>query len=72
MQVIGTGTQGTADIHYRYVADRYRDGALSDAWTDVTRCAEQTFIAYVARCGCGWLGMTTRPTPTDTTPASES
>ena len=45
-----------ADTHRGYVAGRYRDGALSDTWTDVTRCAEQTFIAYVARCGCGWLG----------------
>jgi hypothetical protein len=23
--------------------------------TDVTRCAERTFIAYIARCACGWL-----------------
>jgi hypothetical protein len=45
-----------ADTHHGYVAGRYRNGALSDTWTDVTRCAERTFVAYVARCGCGWLG----------------
>lgn len=26
-----------ADIHHSYVAGRYRDGALSDTWTDVLR-----------------------------------
>jgi hypothetical protein len=45
-----------AHIHRGYVAGRYRDGALSDIWTDVARCAERTFTAYLARCGCGWLG----------------
>lgn len=44
------------DTHHGYVAGRYRDGALSDTWTDVRRCAEQTFITYVARCQCGWRG----------------
>ena len=44
------------DIHYGYIAGRYRDGALSDTWTDVVRCAEKTFVAYLARCRCGWLG----------------
>lgn len=42
--------------HRGYIAGRYRDGALSDDWTDTTRCAERTFIAYVSRCRCGWLG----------------
>ena len=56
MHGIGAGGHGTDDIHYRYVAGRYRSGALSDTWTDVTRCAERTFIAYVARCACGWRG----------------
>ena len=44
------------DTHHGYVAGRYRDGALSDTWTDVRRCAERTFITYVARCRCGWRG----------------
>jgi hypothetical protein len=51
------------DTHHGYVAGRYRDGALSDKWTDVTRCAERTFIAYVARCGCGWFGKNHSPNP---------
>lgn len=56
MGSIGTGADDRADTHRGYVAGRYRDGVLSDAWTDVTRCAERTFITYLARCGCGWLG----------------
>lgn len=56
MGSIGIGADDMADFHCGYVAGRYRDGALSDTWTDVTRCAERTFLAYVARCGCGWLG----------------
>lgn len=48
--------EGMADIHHGYVAGRYRDGVLSDTWTDVRRCAEGTFIAYVARCECDWRG----------------
>lgn len=44
------------DTHHGYVAGRYRDGALSDTWTDVRRCAERTFVTYVARCRCGWRG----------------
>ena len=44
------------DTHHGYVTGRYRGGALSDTWTDVRRCAERTFIAYVARCQCGWRG----------------
>lgn len=56
MEGIGAGVDDMADIHHSYVAGRYRDGALSDTWTDVTRCAERTFVAYVARCGCGWHG----------------
>lgn len=56
MEGISAGVDDMADIHHSYVAGRYRDGALSDTWTDVTRCAERTFVAYVARCGCGWHG----------------
>ncbi|MGH3916769.1 MAG: hypothetical protein ACRDTC_25650 [Pseudonocardiaceae bacterium] len=51
------------DTHHGYVAGRYRNGALSDDWTDVTRCAERTFISYVARCRCGWLGNDYPPNP---------
>lgn len=42
--------------HEGYVAGRYRNGAISDRWTDVTRCAERTFVHYVSRCQCGWTG----------------
>nr|WP_281010698.1 hypothetical protein [Pseudonocardia alni] len=47
--------------HEVYIAGRYRNGAFSDAWTDVTRCAEGTFTAYAAACPCGWHGPTHRP-----------
>jgi hypothetical protein len=50
------GADDMTDTHHGYVAGRYRDGALSDTWTDVRRCAERTFITYVARCRCGWRG----------------
>lgn len=46
----------TANDHTGYVAGRYRNGALSDAWTDVSRCAERTFTAYYPACSCGWTG----------------
>lgn len=42
--------------YHGYVAGRYRDGALSDGWTDVTHCAKRTFIGYVPACSCGWTG----------------
>lgn len=52
-----TGRPGAASSdHAVYVAGRYRDGALSDTWTDVARCAPGTFIAYVPACTCGWTG----------------
>lgn len=44
------------DGHTPYVAGRYRDGAYSDIWTDVRRCAFQTFTAYAPACSCGWRG----------------
>ncbi|MFC4950162.1 hypothetical protein [Pseudonocardia sp. GCM10023141] len=44
------------DGHAGFVAGRYRDGAFSDAWTDVRRCAERTFTAYHPGCTCGWTG----------------
>jgi hypothetical protein len=42
--------------HVGYLAGRYRDGAYSDAWTDVARCAPGTFVAYAPACSCGWRG----------------
>jgi hypothetical protein len=42
--------------HVGYVAGRYRDGAYSDMWTDVRRCARLTFTAYAPACSCGWRG----------------
>jgi hypothetical protein len=42
--------------HQGFVAGRYRDGAYSDRWTDVLRCARQTFTAYAPACSCGWRG----------------
>jgi hypothetical protein len=46
------------DSHVGFIAGRYRDGAFSDSWTDVTRCAERTFVAYAPACECGWRGRT--------------
>lgn len=43
-----------------YVAGRYRDGAYSDIWTDVRRCAYLTFTAYAPACSCGWRGAAIR------------
>lgn len=37
-------------------AGRYPDGSVSDEWTDVMCCADQTFVAYLGRCSCGWRG----------------
>jgi len=52
-----TGRGGASpDGHAVYVAGRYRDGALSDTWTDVARCARGTFVGYVPACTCGWTG----------------
>ena len=60
MSVMGrlaTGRPGGASAdHAVYVAGRYRDGALSDTWTDVARCARGTFVGYVPACSCGWVG----------------
>jgi hypothetical protein len=42
--------------HVGFVAGRYRDGAYSDVWTDVRRCADATFTAYAPACSCGWQG----------------
>jgi hypothetical protein len=42
--------------HVGYLAGKYRDGAYSDLWTDVARCAPGTFVAYAPACSCGWRG----------------
>ncbi|MDQ2706447.1 MAG: hypothetical protein M3Z25_01890 [Actinomycetota bacterium] len=56
MSITGhTGLMSTGD-HSGYIADRYRDGALSDTWTDVVRCARGTFVGFVPVCTCGWTG----------------
>jgi hypothetical protein len=49
------------DQHRGYVAGRYRNGVLSDEWTDVARCAEATFTAFVPMCTCGWRGQAHEP-----------
>jgi hypothetical protein len=50
--------QAVVDVpgHVGYLAGRYRNGAHSDVWTDVSRCAEGTFVGYAAACTCGWRG----------------
>jgi hypothetical protein len=55
----GSGPLG----HIGYVAGRYRGGVLSDSWTDVTRCAERTFVSYLPACECGWIGTDHPATP---------
>jgi hypothetical protein len=63
--VIVTGRTGAPliDGHCGYIAGRYRDGALSDTWTDVTRCAHGTFTGYAPACTCGWSGAIRPSTP---------
>jgi hypothetical protein len=63
MLYIGPGSDEVTDEHEGFVAGRYRIGAVSDIWTDVTDCAEGTFTAYVARCECGWSGSSHRVCP---------
>ena len=50
------GAEGVPAGHAGFLAGRYRNGALSDAWTDVSRCADGTFVGYVPACTCGWRG----------------
>jgi hypothetical protein len=69
--MIVTGQPGVAACeHAGYVAGRYRDGALSDTWTDVARCARGTFVGYVPACSCGWFGAI-RPNTVDGFRASQ-
>ena len=49
-------TGAMPNSHAGFVAGRYRDGAYSDVWTDVRRCASRTFTAYAPACSCGWRG----------------
>jgi hypothetical protein len=43
--------------HTGFIAGRYRNGACSDVWTDVRRCASRTFTHYLPACTCGWTGV---------------
>jgi hypothetical protein len=63
--MIVTGRPGRTAAHHHagYVAGCYRDGARSDTWTDVARCARGTFVRYVPACTCGWYGSA-RPSTT--------
>src|SRR4051794_40648070 len=58
MLYIGPGDGEYADAHEGYVAGRYRDGTISDIWTNTSECPDGTFEAYVPACECGWLGRT--------------
>jgi hypothetical protein len=52
----GAGADAMTDEHEGYVAGRYRNGSVSDIWTDIARCVEHTFIGYFPACECGWTG----------------
>ena len=56
-------SEGGPAGHAGFLAGRYRNGALSDAWTDVSRCAEGMFVGYVPACSCGWRGAVQPATP---------
>ena len=70
MLYIGEPDIPGSDNHEGFVAGRYRNGAYSDIWTNVRRCAERTFLAYAPACECGWRGQITRRPPTGTTKPS--
>jgi hypothetical protein len=57
----GPGADEATDDHEGYVAGRYPDGTYSKIWTDVTECAEGTFLAYAPACECGWHGGQDHP-----------
>jgi hypothetical protein len=59
----GRRDRGAPEVHDGYVAGRYRDGAWSDRWTEVHRCAEGTFVGYAPACRCGWRGAIFPATP---------
>jgi hypothetical protein len=61
MLFTGRAIDSGIDQHRGYVAGRYRNGVLSDEWTDVTRCADATFTAFVPVCECGWRGQAQKP-----------
>lgn len=54
---VGPDSDEFTDEHEGWVAGRSLDGSLSDIWTDVRRCTEQSFSAYLPRCECGWIGI---------------
>jgi hypothetical protein len=56
--------------HAGFLAGRYRDGAYSDVWTDVSRCAEGTFVGYAPACTCGWRGTAQPTSPVGRTASS--
>jgi hypothetical protein len=58
MLFVGPGDGEKTDAHEGYVTGRYRDGAFTDIWTDVLKCADWTFTAYAPACECGWRGDT--------------
>jgi hypothetical protein len=61
MPMTSTSRAASSPGHVGIVAGRYRDGSVTDKWTDVKRCAERTFVAYLAVCSCGWHGPDRRP-----------
>ena len=60
MLFIGGSDEGIGD-HTGFVSGRYRDGALSDSRTDVSRCSPGTFTAFQPACRCGWRGRSHEP-----------
>jgi hypothetical protein len=59
---IGDGRGRTRrGAHRGFVAGRYRNGAWSDSWTEVGRCAPGTFTAFAPACRCGWRGESRLP-----------
>jgi len=48
-------------VHQEFAAGRYRDWSWSDVWTDVSRCASDTFTTIAAACTRGWRGPSHRP-----------
>jgi hypothetical protein len=57
----GPGADEATDDHEGYVAGRYPDGTYSKIWTDVTECADGTFLVFAPACECGWRGDQDHP-----------
>ena len=60
---LASGVEDVPAGHAGFLAGRYRNGTTSDAWTDVARCAEGTFVGYVPACSCGWRGAVQPASP---------